>query len=47
MGKYHIFIVNQLVCGPILVLEDVHISFFLFLSLYPSLLDKEASSFSQ
>mgnify|MGYP007051830345 CR=1 FL=1 len=33
MGKYPIFIVNQLSHGPILALEDVNISFFLSLSL--------------
>mgnify|MGYP000441566280 CR=1 FL=1 len=30
MGKYPISIVNQLSHGPILALEDVNISFFLF-----------------
>ena len=34
MGKYPIFVVNQLSHGPILVLEDVNISFFLSFSLY-------------
>ena len=33
MGKYPIFVVNQLSHGPNLVLEDINISFFLSLSI--------------